>query len=133
MFLVIEMIICFMVCSPNRRSLMGFLPVVKEGAKGFPGHKTDFQTILIAIPIAIPIDSLRGIPQGSKEVPGIFTHSFFCSFDRFLSISINYSKISIFATSLGARNLHTFIFLLNFIDFYQFSSIIQKYRFSRRV
>ena len=35
------------------RSIMGFLPVVKEGAKGFPGLKdTDFQTI----PIAIPID-----------------------------------------------------------------------------
>ena len=37
------------------RSIMGFLPVVKEGAKGFPGLKaTDFQTIPIAIPIAIP-------------------------------------------------------------------------------
>ena len=32
---------------------MGFLPYVKEGAKGCPGHKTDFQTIPIAIPIAI--------------------------------------------------------------------------------
>ena len=39
--------------SPNMRSIMGFLPVVKEGAKGCPGLKvTDFQTI----PIAIPID-----------------------------------------------------------------------------
>ena len=35
------------------RSVMGFLPYVKEGAKGCPGHKTDFQTIPIAIPIAI--------------------------------------------------------------------------------
>ena len=35
------------------RSIMGFLPDVKEGAKGFPGLKTDFQTIPIAIPIAI--------------------------------------------------------------------------------
>ena len=34
------------------RSIMGFLPDVKEGAKGCPGLKTDFQTI----PIAIPID-----------------------------------------------------------------------------
>ena len=35
------------------RSIMGFLPVVKEGPKGMPGLKaTDFQTI----PIAIPID-----------------------------------------------------------------------------
>ena len=32
---------------------MGFLPDVKEGAKGFPGLKTDFQTIPITIPIAI--------------------------------------------------------------------------------
>ena len=37
------------------RSIMGFLPVVKEGPKGMPGLKaTDFQTIPIAIPIAIP-------------------------------------------------------------------------------
>ena len=37
------------------RSIMGFLPVVKEGPKGLPGLKaTDFQTIPIAIPIAIP-------------------------------------------------------------------------------
>ena len=35
------------------RSIMGFLPVVKEGPKGLSGLKvTDFQTI----PIAIPID-----------------------------------------------------------------------------
>ena len=34
------------------RSIMGFLPVVKEGPKGMPGLKVDFQTI----PIAIPID-----------------------------------------------------------------------------
>ena len=34
------------------RSIMGFLPVVKEGRKGMPGPKVDFQTI----PIAIPID-----------------------------------------------------------------------------
>ena len=31
---------------------MGFLPVVKEGPKGMPGLKVDFQTI----PIAIPVD-----------------------------------------------------------------------------
>ena len=37
------------------RSIMGFLPVVKEGPKGMPGLKaTDFQTIPIAIHIAIP-------------------------------------------------------------------------------
>ena len=37
------------------RSIMGFLPVVKEGPKGMSGLKaTDFQTIPIAIPIAIP-------------------------------------------------------------------------------
>ena len=35
------------------RSIMGFLPVVKEGPKVMPGLKaTDFQTI----PISIPID-----------------------------------------------------------------------------
>ena len=39
--------------SPNMRSIMGFLPVIKEGPKGMSGLKaTDFQTI----PIAIPID-----------------------------------------------------------------------------
>ena len=33
------------------RSIMGFLPVVKEGPKGISGLKvTDFQTIPIAIP-----------------------------------------------------------------------------------
>ena len=30
------------------RSIMGFLPDVKEGPKGLPGLKTDFQTIPIA-------------------------------------------------------------------------------------
>ena len=35
--------------SPNMRSIMGFLPDVKEGAKGLPGLKvTDFGTIPIA-------------------------------------------------------------------------------------
>ena len=35
--------------SPNMRSIMGFLPDVKEGAKGCPGLKaTDFGTIPIA-------------------------------------------------------------------------------------
>ena len=38
--------------SPNMRSIMGFLLDVKEGPKGLPGLKVDFQTI----PIAIPID-----------------------------------------------------------------------------
>ena len=38
------------------RSIMGFLPVVKEGPKGISGLKvTDFQTILIAIPIDMNI------------------------------------------------------------------------------
>ena len=47
---------------PKQAKPMGFLPVVKEGPKACPGLKVDFQTIPIAIPIAIPIDSLRGIP-----------------------------------------------------------------------
>ena len=34
---------------------MGFLPVVKEGPKGMPGLKVDFQTIPIAIPIDMDI------------------------------------------------------------------------------
>ena len=36
------------VCLTNMRSIMGFLPDVKEGPKGFPGLKTYFQTIPIA-------------------------------------------------------------------------------------
>ena len=42
--------------SPNMRSIMGFLPVVKEGPKGLPGLKvTDFQTIPIDMNIYIYI------------------------------------------------------------------------------
>ena len=54
------------------RSIMGFLPVIKEGPKGLPGLKvTDFQTIPIAIPIAIP----KTIPIAiSKLSLGFFNH-----------------------------------------------------------
>ena len=45
------------------RSIMGFLPVVKEGPKGMSGLKaTGFQTIPIAIPIAIPKTIPKTIP-----------------------------------------------------------------------
>ena len=47
---------------PKQAKPNGVLTSMKEGPKGFPGLKVDFQTIPIAIPIAIPIDSLRGIP-----------------------------------------------------------------------
>ena len=58
--------------SPNMRSIMGFLPVVKEGPKGMSGLKvTDFPTIPIAIPIAIP----KTIPTAiSKLSLGFFNH-----------------------------------------------------------
>ena len=46
-------LVCQLVNSPDMRSTMGFLPVVKEGAKGCPSLKVDFQTVPIAIPIAI--------------------------------------------------------------------------------
>ena len=47
---------------PQTGEANGVLTLIKEGPKGCPGLKTDFQTIPIAIPIAIPIDSLGGIP-----------------------------------------------------------------------
>ena len=82
------------------RSIMGFLPVVKEGPKGLPSLKaTDFQTIPIAIPIDIPIAIPKTIPiaiyiSRRQTKIQVFTWGGHCSSPRGRTETLNHDLCS---------------------------------------